>query len=175
MTISDVKGDTTKKQVSSTIVVSGIIVVATFDGSSIDSDPIDFLFYVADKPALEAEIKNKLDADGATANLNYIDTSDITDMSLLFEANRTFNGDISKWDTSSVINMRGMFFAATAFNGDISKWDVSNVENMETMFNGATAFNQDLTAWVDKSGRNSTRMFSRANAMQPENKPSWAR
>ncbi len=186
-------------QVRATKVASGVIVVATFDGNSIDSDPIDFLFYVADKPALEAEIKKRLDAEGATADLNYIDTSDITDMSSLFQGNTNFNGDISKWNTSkvenmsymlratafnkplnnwdvsSVTDMTAMFYGASAFNKPLNNWNVSSVEYMSHMFSEATAFNQDLSGWVDKSGRHKSRMFSGATVMQTSNKPSWAR
>ncbi len=42
VTLSDVMSDTTKKKVSSTIAISGIIVVATKDGKSIDSEGIEF-------------------------------------------------------------------------------------------------------------------------------------
>ncbi len=42
VSLSDVMSDTTKKQVSSTEVATFVIVVATFDGRSTESDPIDF-------------------------------------------------------------------------------------------------------------------------------------
>ena len=43
-------------------------------------------------------------------NLNQIpadppDMSQVTDMSLMFFENRTFNQDIANWDTSNVTNM----------------------------------------------------------------------
>ncbi len=163
-------------QVRSTAVVSGVIVVATFDGKTIESDPIDFLLYVANKKALQDEIKKRLaEADGATADLNYIDTSNVTDMSGLFYEKRTFNGDVSKWDMSSVTDMLEMFANATAFNQPLNNWDVSSVTNMSAMFFNAASFNQDISGWVAKSGRHTTDMFRGATAMQEAYKPVWAR
>ena len=80
-------------------------------------------------------------------SLNWLDVSDVTDMSDLFKGDfeyierynhwflisNKYNGDISKWDVSNVKNMSDMF-ANSKFNGDISKWDVSNVTNMHGMF-----------------------------------------
>ena len=69
---------------------------------------------------------------GYDADLNEIDTSEITDMSYMFNGSY-FNGDISEWDVSNVIDMYCMFYKSK-FNGDISHWDVSNVKNMKDIF-----------------------------------------
>jgi hypothetical protein len=55
-------------------------------------------------------------------SLNWIDTSEMKDMSYLFEAIRTyFYLDISQWDVSNVRDMRGMFHESS-INVDVSKW-----------------------------------------------------
>lgn len=87
-------------------------------------------------------------------DLNWIDTSKITDMSLLFSDETQahggcglwkFRGDISKWDVSNVKDMHQMF-DGSSFNGDISNWDVSKVKNMACMFEDAK-FNKDISKW----------------------------
>ena len=74
-------------------------------------------------------------------------TSNLTNMSIMFYQDTSFNSDISSWDVSSVIHMGGMFRETTVFNQDISSWDVSSVIDMGSMFNGAKSFNQDLSKW----------------------------
>ncbi len=154
---------------------------------------------VANKRALQAEIAKAIRARGNNVNLNYIDTSDVTDMSDLFSNNTTFNGDISKWNTSRVTDMSLMFYYASAFNQPLNNWNVSRVTNMsqmfyyatsfnqpldtwdvskvahtDFMFRSATAFNQDISGWADNKRRGVYGMFKGANAMQKANKPRWA-
>lgn len=112
---------------------------------------------------------------GYEADLNWIDTSKIKDMSSLFRGPRPgcgyldkrvywledgklndavidygkFSGDISRWNTSNVEAMDYMF-AYSKFNGDISQWDVRSVKTFESMFE-ESKFDNDLNAW-DVSG-----------------------
>jgi surface protein len=55
---------------------------------------------------------------GLNCDLNWIDTSKVTNMDSLFMGSE-FNGDISMWDVSNVTNMDRMFMDSE-FNGDIS-------------------------------------------------------
>ncbi len=102
-----------------------------------------------DTAKLRRLIKKDIKDQGADVNLNYIDTSGITDMSSLFEIEEgaTFNGAIHCWNVSKVTDMSAMFKGTTVFNQDIRSWDVRAVTTMESMFDGAEAFEQNLTAW----------------------------
>ena len=89
-------------------------------------------------------------------DLNFIDTSKITDMSLLFD-NVNHNCDLSGWDVSNVTNMEFMFYYCNNFDCDLSNWDVSNVTNMRhtfykcNMFTGKGLDNWDVYKVEDMS------------------------
>ena len=96
---------------------------------------------------------------GNNANLNWIDTSNVTNMRGLFSYS-LFNGDISGWDVSSVENMESMFYSSE-FNGDISRWDVSNVTNMWCMFE-YSKFNGDISEWNVSNVTDMSYMFNQS-------------
>ncbi len=110
------------------------------------------------KEELEEIIKDTVNKEGYDCDLNFIDTSLITDMSWLFN-NITwkFHGDISEWDVSNVTEMSSMF-AYSEFNGDISDWDVSNVKDMSFMFQRSN-FNRDISEWDVSKVENMQNMF----------------
>ena len=72
-------------------------------------------------------------------DLNFIDTTEITDMSMLFRYS-DYNFDVSDWDVSNVTDMNNMFYCCNNFDCDLSNWDVSNVTNMRGMFNSCFVF-----------------------------------
>lgn len=80
-------------------------------------------------------------------NIEWWDTSRVTDMSNLFYQNPFFNTDITNWDVSNVTDMNKMFTDASVFNQPIGKWNVSKVETMYWIFDNCLAFNQSLKSW----------------------------
>ena len=117
-------------------------------------------------------INELIEERGNDANLNDIDTSEITDMSQLFFKSN-FNGDISEWDVSKVEDMSYMF-VCSSFNGDISNWDVSNVKGMFCMFYGSefTGEHGDISKWdVSNAKNNMYYMFSKSPL--EKNPPKW--
>ena len=85
-----------------------------------------------DKRELIDIIRAYIKSAGSECSLNWIDVSDIKDMSMLFYK-LWFNGNISKWDVSNVKNVANMF-KNSKFNSDISKWDISNAGDPRLMF-----------------------------------------
>ena len=118
-------------------------------------------FNITWKPKDKEDLKDTINAyceyyNYCTLDLNFMDISDITDMSGLFEYSK-FNGDISKWNVSNVTDMSYMFYGSK-FNGDISRWNVSNVTDMSYMF-AYSKFNGDISNWDVSSVKDMIYMF----------------
>ena len=99
------------------------------------------------KEELRSIIEQELKSQGPDADLNFIDTSEITDMSNLFHDLTIRNIKIDEWDVSKVEDMNHMFIDQEEFNCDISNWDVSNVYDMDWMFCDCKKFKCDLSRW----------------------------
>ena len=82
----------------------------------------------------------------SAVDLNYLDTSSVTDMSDIFSNVDINYLDISSWNTSSVTNMSNMFYQSTIHNVDLSKLDVSNVRKFNYMFNKSNLVS-DISNW----------------------------
>ena len=115
-------------------------------------------------------IRDTIEKEGLNCNLNFINTSKITDMSRLFEAS-SFDGDISEWDVHNVENMSSMFIGSK-FNRDISNWDVRNVNDMHDMF-ASSEFNGDLSKWDVSNVTDMNGMFNGSKLKKLNKLPNW--
>ena len=105
-------------------------------------------------------------------DLNFIDTSEITNMSWLFEDIR-HNFDVSSWDVTNVTDMAGMFVGCENFNCDLSYWDVSNMTCMEYMFDGCKNFNCDLSNWDVSNVTDMYSMFTACENFKGKGLENW--
>ena len=130
----------------------------------------EYKYHPKDKDELKSLLEELLEERGKDADLNDIDTSNITDMKGLFIKLDPHNIDISNWDVSNVTNMSYMFYECENFNSDLSSWDISNVINIEWMFYRCKHFNCDLSKWNVNKVKNMTWVF---RGTYLKNIPSW--
>lgn len=90
-----------------------------------------------------------------TIEFNNIDTSNVTDMSYMFEDDwgnydnkALLEIDLSSFDTSNVTNMDNMFHNRKITSLDLSMWNVSSLTTMKYMFYYCTYLeNVNLSGW----------------------------
>ena len=123
-----------------------------------------------DKYELVKIINDTISKQGPNCDLNFIDISNIDDLSAIF-ANKQFNGDISNWNVSNVRDMSHMF-SYSVFTGDISKWDTSNVEYMDNMFHGSK-FDGDISNWDVSNVEYMDNIFHDSKIKKLDKLPNW--
>lgn len=104
------------------------------------------------------------------------DTSNVTDMSLLFDTCFNLRDlDLSTWDTSSVTNMSNMFSGCENLqNLYISTWDTSSVTNMASMFaQCSNLYTLNLSSFNTSSVTNMNRMFSACSGLISLDLSNW--
>ena len=121
-----------------------------------------YKYHPQTKKDLQDNIKELLDK-GET-DLNCIDTSEITDMSELFNEvafwDKTF--DVSEWNVSNVENMNMMFSGCINFDCYLYNWNVSKVNNMQSMFGGCEKFEgKGIENWDVNKVEDMSAMFVR--------------
>lgn len=79
-------------------------------------------------------------------NLNWIDTSNITSMYMMFKGKKVMF-DMTKWNTSNVTNFTECFADAQIYKNTIENWDMSSADELPYMFADATVI-CDISKWV---------------------------
>jgi len=104
-------------------------------------------------------LRNITDIEG----LEYLDTSNVVDMSVMFIGTWNLASlDLSTFDTSQVTNMLGMFVGAQSLTSlDLSSFDTSQVTDMSFMFDGATSLTElDVSGWNTSNLTDMNGMFA---------------
>ena len=110
------------------------------------------------------------DSDLFDDNIDTWDVTNVTTMNSTFRGCTAFNQPLNSWDTLTVNDTTRMFLNATSFDQDISNWNVGVVTQMGAMFQGATSFNQDISSWDVSSVVNMNGTFDGATSFnQPLN------
>ena len=103
-------------------------------------------------------------------NLDKLDMSNVTDMSLMFcscPKLSTITG-LSSWNTSKVTTMEKMFNGCEVLTSipDLKNWNTSKVTNMSGLFSACSVLSElDLTQWVTSSVTDMSAMFAECNAL----------
>lgn len=97
-------------------------------------DGISYNYHPKDRDELRQLIQKLLKERGWDADLNDIDTSEITDMHHLFYGLNIHNIDISKWNVSNVKDMWMMFYGCVKFDCDLSAWNTTGCKIKAGMF-----------------------------------------
>ena len=133
-----------------------------------ETKTVEYQYFPKSKAELIKIISSLIKERGADADPNDIDTSEIKDMSYLFNMDSSdyrcnFKDigkiDISGWNTSNVVNMAYLFYKWEDFNCDLKGWDLSNVTNAESMFEGCKKFNCNISNWDTSNLKNMKSMF----------------
>ena len=95
-------------------------------------------------------------------------TSQATDMSLMFWKSPLVRPDVSSFDVSRVENMQGMFQEALSANPDVSDWNTSKTKNMSWMFAKTRKADPDISNWNTSLVIDMKRMFAEASAANPD-------
>ena len=151
VTVTNSESETGVQDIAITVTNTGCIVKTPLTDANIHS-------------AVDLWFSDQLAAQAIYGHISNWCTSNVTNMSALFQGKESFNQDIGNWDVSSVTDMSRMFFGATSFNQDIGNWDVSSVTDMSSMFAEgvifSSSFNQDIGNWDVSSVKDMRGMFS---------------
>ena len=109
-------------------------------------------------------------------NMNNLDTSNVTDMSVMFGGCSSLTSiNLTGLDTSNVTSMESMFYRCSSLTSiNLTGLDTSNVINMKDMFMDCTLLtNVDITGLNTSKVTRMYRMFMRCNNIQNLDLSNW--
>ena len=112
--------------------------------SKLNDDTNRYKIYIATKTG-ELSLSNGKELFSYLSNVSSLDlrkisTSDVTDMSYMFEMSNIASVNLSSFDTSNVVNMSYMFSDCMQLQSvDLSNFDTTNVTNMGHLFDNCSS------------------------------------
>lgn len=123
---------------------------------------------------LQELIEKLIKERGNAADLNDIDTSNITSMKGLFSKINGFRGNISNWDVSKVTDMESMFYDCPQFDfTQIEDWDVSSLKYANWIFEDCANMNADFSKWNVKNLKEACGMFKDCDDYEGNGLENW--
>ena len=114
------------------------------------------------RPTSTANWFNNMQKLESITDLNYLNTSEVTNMGWMFSNCETlWSLDLSSFNTSKVTEIRGMFNnCSNLSNLDLSSFNTSNVTELDYMFHGCSRLTKlDLSSFNTSKVTNMNRMF----------------
>ncbi len=107
--------------------------------------------------------------------IQYLNTSEVTNMSYMFSGCGLTSIDVSHFDTSSVTDMSCMFrLCETLMSLDVSNWNTASVTNMAFMFGGCSnLMSLDVSNWNTSSVTYMHDMFYWCLSLQSLDVSNW--
>ena len=111
-----------------------------------------------------------------SVNVSSFNTSNVTNMELMFYNTKIVNLDLRNFNTSNVITMGSMFDNNYSLKTvDLSSFDTSKVENFESMFGSCNRLTTIYVSdkFVTTSARKSNQMFHMCNKLKGGSGTAW--
>ena len=112
--------------------------------------------------------------DKENIDLNFVDISELTDLTRIFKQYKFKKINIESWDVSNIKQMIQMF-PSTLEQIDLSNWDVSNVETMNGMFCNCDNLKEigDISNWDVSQVKNMANMFENCKSLKKLDLSKW--
>lgn len=128
---------------------------------------------IANNDNLQKIVLDQINAFGKDADMNHIDTSEVTQMIDTF-SKTNFCGDVSKWNVSNVASFNSTFAFCKDFDCDLSQWETTSAKSMIGMFWSCVHFiGKGLERWNMSNVSQLNGMFYRCESLKGDTLVDW--
>lgn len=128
---------------------------------------------IANNDNLQKIVLDQINAFGRDADMNHIDTSEVTQMIDTF-SKTNFCGDVSKWNVSNVASFHSTFAFCKDFDCDLSQWETTSVNSMIGMFWSCVHFlGKGLEKWDMSNVSQLNGMFYKCESLKGDTLVNW--